>query len=228
MVKQIILFSTLFSAFSAVAGNACDIGQQVIMGETSSALVNTRGKQNQPILTALTRRVGIDSDSRYGRYIPELVSQNNFEAQTIYFAKASGSDEVAVVVYNTAYVMTEGSGFGSFEKSPGLNTLYLDIDEDLVTINSDNSEGMFGESEKLAMSVDGISDDTEAFAQLPKEPGNFVCKLQAPNGLDQVQNWQLLSTAFRVPYSVWGHVYASGGKINFGLPARSLRYPMGD
>lgn len=236
MVKKFLLFSTLFSAFSSVADSACDISHQFIMGDRSSALIEARGKQNQPILTAVTRRVGIDSNSQYGRYMPEFVSQNNFEAESIYFGKSPDSDEVAVIVNNSAYFVTEGIGNSPIQKSAGIDTLYLDIGNDLVTISDSSLSGLqVNTSADLvkknvieAQSLVESEQQTVAFENLPKEPGNFVCRVQAPNSFAPAKDLQLRQTEFNVPYSVWVHLYASGGKVNFGSPSRSQRYLQGD
>lgn len=227
-LKNFIAFSALICTFGATAGDACDLGRQFVIGDNDTALVQTRNKQNQPIINAVTKRHGLNDDKRFGRYMPEVVSQNNFEADSIYFGKSTDSSDVMVIVKNSAYVLSGNTAYGVTEKSAGLETLFLDVGNDLVTINAgSNSEQV--STETVALLEQGMRSFTvDEFNALPKTSASFVCRLQADSSTWHNKSRLLRKTAFTVPYSVLGHVYANGGSVNYGLPARSLRYYQGD
>lgn len=228
ILKKFIVFSALVYSVGAAANasDACELGRQFIIGDNSTALVQTGNKRNQPIINAVTKRHGMNDDKRFGRYMPEVVSQNNFEAESIYIAKSQASRDVTIIVNNSAYVLLGDAGYGSAEKSAGLETLYLDSGNDLVTING-RAYKEHGYTETIGLVEKAMhSQSVEEFNLLPKAPGHFVCRLQA--GAWSNNSGLLRKTEFAVPYSVLGYVYANGGAVNYGVPARSLRYYQGD
>ena len=208
MLKNLLLFTAIFGACAASAGNECQIAEQFVVGPISATLNNWPSKE------ALPQKL---PDYRNGAGVREwdlsVVDTYSFEAESIYFGKAMDSDEVAVIGSHIGYSVNSRSDWRTNQRA----NLYLDIDDDVIALSGKSVADYEGHpSVKLLLKNKYLGYQLSAGKNAQSgSQDEFNCTITNTNWHGREMRISPKESYFLIPMEVWAHFYARGGKATF-------------